>query len=78
MSETFTNAYNTLKNNAAKLQNSTEPNIDELLKIVQESTSAYNTCKERIEAVEQALNETLNGKDNTAIASAQDKVDEDV
>ena len=78
MSETFTNAYNILKTNAAKLQNNTEPNIDELLDIVKESTAAYNTCKERIEAVEQALNETLNGKDNTATVSAQDNVDEDV
>ena len=75
MSETFTNAYNILKNNAAKLQNSTEPNIDELLQIVKASTSAYNICKERIEAVEQALNETLNGSATSDNPDAYESTD---
>jgi exodeoxyribonuclease VII small subunit len=36
-----------------------EPNIDDLLTIVTESVGAYKVCKERIDAVEKALEEAL-------------------
>lgn len=36
-----------------------EPDIDNLMKIVEESMSAYKACKSRVDAVQQALNETF-------------------
>lgn len=36
-----------------------EPDIDNLMKIVEESMSAYKACKSRVDAVQQALNETI-------------------
>jgi hypothetical protein len=36
-----------------------EPNIDDLLRIVNESVEAYAVCKRRIDAVEKALEKTL-------------------
>ncbi len=38
-------------------------------------TSAYNICKERIEAVEQALNETLNGSATSDNPDAYESTD---
>ena len=52
---TFKTAYHTLQKHAETLRNQQEPNIDDLLKIVTESVEAYNACKERIDAVEQAI-----------------------
>ena len=76
---TFKEAYDKLKQNADKLQSSTEPNIDELLEIVNESTAAYNVCRERIAAVEQALNQTLKAATKTATAdNVAGKEEEDV
>lgn len=56
----FKQAYDTLQKHAATLRNQQEPNIDELLKLVSESVEAYNTCKQRLDAVEIALEQTLN------------------
>lgn len=36
-----------------------EPDIDNLMKIVEESMTAYKACKSRVDAVQQALNETF-------------------
>jgi exodeoxyribonuclease VII small subunit len=36
-----------------------EPNIDDLLRVVTESVSAYKVCQERIDAVEKALQAAL-------------------
>jgi len=41
------------------LRDQQEPNIDDLLSIVTESVSAYKVCKERIDAVEKALEKAL-------------------
>jgi|SRR5690554_210849 len=59
--KTFKAAYQTLQNHAEKLRNQQEPNIDDLLTIVTESVDAYNVCKERIDAVEQAMQKALSG-----------------
>ena len=56
---TFKEAYGVLQKNAASLRNQTDPNIDDLLTIVTESIGAYKVCKERIDAVEKALEEAL-------------------
>lgn len=58
-SEDFKTAYEVLKTNAQTLQNSTDPNIDELMAIVEQSIAAYKICQSRIDAVESALNQAF-------------------
>jgi exodeoxyribonuclease VII small subunit len=60
---TFKEAFGILQRNAETLRNQREPNIDDLLEIVQDSVAAYKVCSERIDAVEAALKEAL-GADN--------------
>ncbi|MGS0753415.1 exodeoxyribonuclease VII small subunit [Roseateles sp. GG27B] len=57
----FRKAYGVLQKHADTLRNQQEPNIDDLLHIVTESVAAYKTCKERIDAVERALEQALGG-----------------
>lgn len=57
--KTFKEAYGVLQQHAQKLRNQQEPNIDDLLSIVTESVDAYKVCKERIDAVEKALEKAL-------------------
>ncbi|WP_288404589.1 exodeoxyribonuclease VII small subunit [uncultured Acinetobacter sp.] len=56
----FKDGYDILKKNAELLESQEEPDIDNLMKIVEESMMAYKACKSRIDAVQQALNETFN------------------
>lgn len=56
---TFREAYGVLQQHAETLRNQTEPNIDDLLPMVEESVAAYRVCKERIDAVEKALEKAL-------------------
>ena len=56
---TFREAYGVLQEHAETLREQTEPNIDSLLSIVTESVAAYKVCKERIVAVEKALQAAL-------------------
>jgi exodeoxyribonuclease VII small subunit len=65
--KTFKEAYGVLQNHAKTLRDQQEPNIDDLLKIVTESVDAYKVCKERIQAVEQALEKALS---DTGVAAA--------
>ena len=55
----FKTAYEILKNNAQTLQQSQEPNIDELMAIVEQSIDAYKICQSRIDAVEASLNQAF-------------------
>jgi exodeoxyribonuclease VII small subunit len=57
----FKEAYGVLQRHAETLRDQAEPNIDDLLTIVQESVEAYGVCKERIDAVEAALKAALDG-----------------
>lgn len=59
MTMTFKEAYGVLNKHAQTLRNQQEPNIDDLLRVVTESVEAYKTCKERIDAVETALEQAL-------------------
>ena len=59
---TFKEGYEVLKKNAELLESQEEPDIDNLMKIVEESMSAYKACKSRVDAVQQALNETFKEK----------------
>ncbi|MDO7228425.1 exodeoxyribonuclease VII small subunit [Acinetobacter nosocomialis] len=56
---TFKDGHDILKKNAELLESQESPDIDNLMKIVEESISAYKACKYRIEAVQQALDETF-------------------
>ena len=56
---TFKEGYEILKKNAELLESQEEPDIDNLMKIVEESMAAYKACKSRVDAVQQALNETF-------------------
>ena len=59
--KTFREAYDVLQGHATTLREQDEPNIDDLLEIVNESVAAYKVCKERIDAVEKALEQALVG-----------------
>lgn len=59
--KSFKQAYGVLQEHAETLRNQQEPNIDDLLTIVTESVAAFNVCKERIDAVEKALEQALSG-----------------
>lgn len=65
-SKTFKEAYGKLQQHAQTLRNQQEPNIDDLLSIVTESVDAYKVCKERIEAVEKALEKALSDTSATS------------
>lgn len=56
---TFKEGYDILKKNAELLELQEQPDIDNLMKIVEESMTAYKACKSRVDAVQQALNETF-------------------
>jgi len=53
----FTENYLILQDIAKKLEESTEPDIDALLPMIEQATVAYGNCKSRIEAVKLALAE---------------------
>lgn len=55
----FKDGYALLKKNAELLEAQEEPDIDNLMKIVEESMTAYKACKSRVDAVQQVLNETF-------------------
>lgn len=69
--KTFREAYDVLQRHAETLRNQGEPNIDDLLNIVNESVEAYKVCKERIDAVEKALEAALEGAGLDAPARAE-------
>jgi exodeoxyribonuclease VII small subunit len=56
---TFKEAFGVLSKHAQTLRTQQEPNIDDLLTIVEESVSAYKVCTARISAVEAALQKAL-------------------
>ena len=70
----FKQAYGVLQKHAETLRNQQEPNIDDLLTIVTESVDAYKVCKERIDAVEKALEQALSGADvsNATVSYSED------
>ena len=59
--QSFKAAYGVLQKHAQALREQREPNIDDLLTIVNESVAAYKVCQARIDAVEKALSEALAG-----------------
>lgn len=66
--ETFKESYGVLQRHAQTLRDQTEPNIDDLLSIVEESVAAYKVCQTRIDAVEKALEKALGGAQQRSTA----------
>jgi exodeoxyribonuclease VII small subunit len=73
----FRDAYGVLQRHAETLRNQQEPNIDDLLNIVTESVGAYKVCKDRIDAVEKALEQALGnvGVESPAASSPSEDSD---
>jgi len=69
--KTFKEAYGVLQHHAQTLRDQQEPNIDDLLTIVTQSVDAYKVCKERIDAVEKALEKALGDTGATAKKSTR-------
>lgn len=61
-SESFSQNYQILQNIAQKLSQSGEVDIDELVPMVDQATQAYQLCKSRLDAVEEALSQRLDGQ----------------
>lgn len=55
----FKEGFDILQKNAELLESQEQPDIDNLMQIVEESMKAYKACKSRVDAVQQALNETF-------------------
>lgn len=68
--KTFKESYGILQLHAQTLRKQTEPNIDDLLSIVEESVAAYKVCQTRIDAVEKALEKALGGAVEPSAAAA--------
>ena len=71
MTDTFKASYGVLQKHAQTLRKQAEPNIDDLLSIVEESVAAYKVCQARIDAVEAALEKALGNAQNAPQAPAQ-------
>jgi exodeoxyribonuclease VII small subunit len=74
---TFKDAYGVLSKHAQTLRTQQEPNIDDLLTIVTESVEAYKVCKERIDAVEAALDKALRDPAVAMAAGSPASIDPD-
>jgi len=59
MKHSFKESYGVLQRHAQTLREQREPNIDDVLQIVEESVSAFKICQARIDAVEKALEKEL-------------------
>lgn len=70
MTTSFRDAYGVLQQHAEALRTQDEPNIDDLLTIVTESVAAYKVCKQRIDAVEEALKAALDGAGVEPVSSS--------
>lgn len=69
---TFRDAYGALKNHAETLRSQQEPNIDDLLHIVEDSVAAFKVCQQRIDAVEKALEAALSESPADTAATGDD------
>ena len=71
--ETFKDAYAVLQRHAQTLRSQQEPDIDNLTTIVSESLAAHKVCKERIDAVEKALEQSLGNAQIEGDGAARDQ-----
>lgn len=71
MKHSFKESYGVLQRHAQTLREQREPNIDDLLQIVEESVSAFKICQARIDAVEKALEKELGEPQRDAAERSQ-------
>jgi len=71
--KTFKEAYAVLQSHAQTLRSLQEPDIDNLTTIVSESLAAHKVCKERIDAVEKALEQSLGNAQIESVAETGDQ-----
>jgi len=69
--KTFKDAYGILQRHALTLREQDEPHIDDLLRLVTESVSAYQLCQQRLDAVERALEKTLGSTAQAPMSGGQ-------
>ncbi|MFA6309995.1 MAG: exodeoxyribonuclease VII small subunit [Sterolibacterium sp.] len=55
--ETFKTHYDNLRGIAEKMRSQTEPNIDELLPLVDSALKSHSVCAERLATVKKLLDE---------------------
>lgn len=58
-SESYIHNYQKLKKIADTMRNSQEPDIDQLVAMVNDANEAYKKCQARIEAVEKAIEDKV-------------------
>ncbi len=71
--KTFKEAYAVLQKHAQTLRTQQEPDIDNLTTIVSESLAAHKVCKERVDAVEKALEQSLGNAQIEGNGTARDQ-----
>lgn len=71
MKHSFKESDGVLQRHAQTLREQREPNIDDLLQIVEESVSAFKICQARIDAVEKALGKELGEPQRDAAERSQ-------
>ncbi len=68
--ESYAENYARIKEIAAQLRDQQEPDIDQLVPMVEQANAAYRVCKTRLDAVKKALAEML-GNDEPKDRSAE-------
>jgi exodeoxyribonuclease VII small subunit len=58
-SESYLKNYQKLKQIAEAMRESNEPDIDQLVAMINEANEAYKQCQARIEAVEKAIKDQV-------------------
>ncbi len=58
--ETFKKHYDNLRGIAEKMRQQQEPDIDQLIPLVDSALSSYTVCKERLDSVKKLLKERFN------------------
>jgi exodeoxyribonuclease VII small subunit len=64
--ETFKQHYDNLRTIAEKMRSQQEPDIDQLIPMVDSALSSYKVCKERLDAVKTLLDERFGAEDSPA------------
>jgi exodeoxyribonuclease VII small subunit len=64
--DTFKTHYDNLRTIAEKMRSQQEPDIDQLIPLVDSALNSYKVCKDRLEAVKKLLDERFGNADEDA------------
>ncbi len=64
--DTFKTHYDNLRTIAEKMRSQQEPDIDQLIPLVDSALHSYKVCKDRLEAVKKLLDERFGNADEDA------------